>query len=333
MTDCKNVIYSFVSYRRNIKDMPFVNKLSDTEQAIGVCRSLSEIFGDDYEFKMLKNLPLTECLKLEEKNVITKELIENKDISAFALNGQGCIVLINEEDHIRLISKKDGFCLEDCFTLANQMDDIVLDKLEMSFNNNLGYLTAKLEKVGTGLECGCLLFIPALFSSEKAQKTINEITDTTFEVLNINGTKYDNTSPFVLIKNRYTFGFKENQIAEKVQKVIEKLISLEVLEENNLFNISASTLVDKIYRSYGVVLNCYRLSENEAIEKLGLILWGINLNILKFVKKFDIFAFIAKIKENHLKNGSENIKDTQKKRAKICSNKVLECIVKGEVDV
>ena len=56
MTDCKNVIFCSVSYRRNIKDMLFVNKLSDTEQAISVCRSLSEIFGDEFEFKSLKNI-------------------------------------------------------------------------------------------------------------------------------------------------------------------------------------------------------------------------------------------------------------------------------------
>ena len=69
MTNCNNVIFSYVSYRRNIKDVPFVNKLSDQELAVCVSRSLSEIFNDELEFKSLKNIPLNECLKLEELGI------------------------------------------------------------------------------------------------------------------------------------------------------------------------------------------------------------------------------------------------------------------------
>ena len=88
MTNCSNVVFSYVSYRRNIKDMPFVNKLTDFEQAVGVARSLSEIFGEELEFKSLKNLPLSICQELEEKGIITKELIENKDISAYDITSK-----------------------------------------------------------------------------------------------------------------------------------------------------------------------------------------------------------------------------------------------------
>ena len=80
MINCNNILFSRVSYRRNIKEMLFVNKLSDMEQAIAICRSLSEIFGDELEFKSLKNMPLTDCLKLQEVGLFTKELIENKGI-------------------------------------------------------------------------------------------------------------------------------------------------------------------------------------------------------------------------------------------------------------
>ena len=83
MTDYKNVICSLVSYRRNIKDMPFVKTLTDTEQAVGVVRSMSEIFGDDFEFKALKNISTEDCLILLEKGEIIErgsheELIAKK---------------------------------------------------------------------------------------------------------------------------------------------------------------------------------------------------------------------------------------------------------------
>ena len=58
MANCNNVIFTSVSYRRNIKDMPFVSKLTDTELAFGVCKTLNEIYGDEFEFKSLKNISL-----------------------------------------------------------------------------------------------------------------------------------------------------------------------------------------------------------------------------------------------------------------------------------
>ena len=93
MEDYKNIISSSVSYRRNIKDMPFVKLLTDPEQAIGVTRSLSEILGDDFEFKALKNLSIQDCKLLEEEETITTNLIDNKDISAYGINFSGNIFI------------------------------------------------------------------------------------------------------------------------------------------------------------------------------------------------------------------------------------------------
>ena len=335
MTNYSNVIFSYVSYRRNIKDMPFVNKLTDFEQAIGVCRSMSEIFGEELEFKSLKNIPLSTCLELEEKGDITKELIENKDISAYGISENGeKKVFACEQDHIRIVATQKGFNLEECFKTANLMDDLILEKLEMCFDVNIGYLTANPKQAGTGMEIGCLLFIPAVVKSGAYKKVQSELLKHEFEFLNMDGGTWNEKSPFVIIKNIFTFGYKENQFAEKLYKIVEKIIELEKAEENNLFNLSASTLVDEIFRNYGTLLGAYRISYEEAQERLGSILWGLDLNVLKRKKKFDIFSNLVKIKEKHLLGGKEeNIKEIEKKRAKTICNIINDCIVKGEVDV
>lgn len=333
MTDCNNVILCYIGYRRNIKDMPFVNKLNDNELALGVSRSLSEIFGDELEFKSLKNVDINTCLKLEESGIITKELIENKDISAYAFSEDySKKIYINENDHIRFEAIKNGLNLEECFKLSSCMDDLILEKLEMCFDNNLGYLTANPKYVGTGITVGCILFLPALWQSKKLLKLKNDILNFEFELYNLNGNVFKGESPFVKIENVYTFGHKENEFAELLQKIVLKLIELEKAEENNIFNISASTLCDNIYRAYGILQSCYRLLYEEAEKNLGLVLWGINLKMLKFKKKFNIYSFLAKIKEHHI-SCEDSIKEIEKKRAIIVSQKLNECVVKGEVDV
>lgn len=331
MINCNNVVFSSVSLRRNIKDMLFVNRLSDFEQAISVSRALSEIFGERLEFKRLKNLPLEKCYKLQEKGEITKELIENKDISAYGITQDFSLrVYANEQDHIRIEAKKSGKNLEWCYSNAIMMDDILLDKLEVAFDNNLGYLTANPNKIGTGMELCFGLFLPALITSGKFKKIFNTIITKDFEVLSIDGEKWNETSPFICIKNKYTFGRKENEFADNLTRICDKLLELEQAEENNIFNTSASTLVDDIFRAYGILKNAYRINAKEAETFIGYVLWGINLNLFE-QKRLDLISLLYKIKENHLQKN--NIKEQEKERAKLLNKELLKLVCKGDIDV
>lgn len=333
MEDYKNIISSSVSYRRNIKDMPFVKLLTDIEQAIGVTRSLSEILGDDFEFKALKNLSIQDCKLLEEEETITTNLIDNKDISAYGINFSGNIfIYVNEQDHIRIKSQNAGYNLEKCYKEANEIDDKILDKLEMCFNTEFGFLTSNPYLCGTGMEIEVLMFVPALTMSEKINDIEKEILNKDFQVSSLINDK--NKCPFITIKNKYTFGYKENEFAENLNTIVKKISELEILEENNIFDFSASHLIDKIFRNFGLLKNAYRLNFDEAVESLGYILWGINLKLLKTKKQFDILNILCKIKENHLNTNDDlNLKEIEKKRAKILAEIIDSTIVKGEVDV
>ncbi len=334
MTDCKNVIFSFVGYRRNIAHMPFVNKLTDNELAVGVARSLSEIFGEQFEFKSLKNLSFSACKELEEDGVISGKLIENKDISAYAVAyNESSYIYINEEDHIRFECRETGFNLESCFTRANKLDDAVLEKLEMAFDVNLGYLTANPQNVGTGIVVGALLFVPAIVYNKKA-KIIKGLLNKYFEFVGLNGEAWNEMSPFVIIKNGYSFGLKENEYAEKLKTIIQKILEYEINEENNIFNLTSSTLVDKIFRSYGILKDAYRLELEECEIFLGDILWGINLNLFIKPKNFEILKLFSAVGPAHLDNGNNlNIKQQEKIRAIKLSEIISKQIHKGEVDV
>ena len=335
MENYKNVLSCSVSYRRNIKDMPFVKMLTDSEQSIGVTRSLSEIFGDDYEFRTLKNLPLSTCKLLEEDNIITANLIENKDISAYGKNYvKNAYLYINEQDHIRIKVVEKGYNLEKCYKLANEIDDKILDKLEMAFSTTYGFLTSNPNLSGTGMQIEVVLFLPALTQNEKLAKIQKELLKDEYDFVSLDTNKLNPSCPFIKLKNKYTFGYKENEFAENINRIVAKLCELENLEENTIFDFSASHLVDKIFRAYGILKNAYRLEYNDAVSNLALIQWGINLKVLKTQKQYDILNILCKIKEEHLnENNNQNIKGIEKSRARFLTNLIETSITKGEVDV
>lgn len=329
-----NVLYSIISYRRNLKDIPFVNKLSETELAFANSQSISEIFGEELSFKKLKNLDFKNCLLLEEDEILTDRIIENKDIASFGINEDlSKIIYVNEEDHIRILVKKKGFCLEDVYKLANDLDEKLLEKLEIAFDENYGYLTANPSKMGTGLELEALLFIPSLLENNKWEKIEKELTKENYLVLNIDNKPYKKQSPFIKIKNLYTFGAKENEIASKFKNIIEKILELETLEENNIFELSTSKLVDKIFRALGLAKYSYRISFDESINLIATIFWGLKLNVLKQKTNIEFLDLIHKLKDNHLSLNNENLKEIEKLRSKFLASFLENSIIKGDIDV
>ena len=99
------VISSRIRLARNIKNLNFPNRLSDYDEALSITKAIYEILNNigDFEFFKIKNMTNIKSLVLLEKHLISKELLDNKDISSLAISYKdGLSVMINEEDHIML---------------------------------------------------------------------------------------------------------------------------------------------------------------------------------------------------------------------------------------
>ena len=60
-------------------------------------------------------------------------------------------IMINEEDHIRIQAMGNDLSLTDLYQKASEIDDILDEQLEISFDEDLGYLTTCPTNIG--LEC------------------------------------------------------------------------------------------------------------------------------------------------------------------------------------
>ncbi len=58
------------------------------------------------------------------------------------------------EDHIRLQIIKDGFALDEAYSLASKVDDVIEENITYAFDNDFGYLTACPTNTGTGMSVG-----------------------------------------------------------------------------------------------------------------------------------------------------------------------------------
>ena len=94
------VVSCGVYLSRNISGLPFPNRLSDFESAKSIAKGIYEIFGDEFEYVNLKSLSANKILKLLEQEEISSDLVDNKDISSFAVTLPHIWVLVSNEANI-----------------------------------------------------------------------------------------------------------------------------------------------------------------------------------------------------------------------------------------
>jgi len=322
-------ISSRIRLARNVEGIKFYTKLQsdvDAKYIEGAVIKTLEKY-DTFNFLSLKDLSLNECNALFEQHLISKELIENKDISGVAISEDGkIIVMINEEDHIREQCIEKGFNLYKPFRRLSQIDDEILKSLPISYDEELGFITASPSNLGTGMRASVMLFLPACELSGRMDEIFARAKDNGLTIRGIYGEGSKALGYFYQISNQGSLGFDENEIIDKVSEFIYSLCNEEKEMREALIQEDYEKYRDMTLRAYGTITNCYSLQESEMMEllakvKLGQVLGFIDINSDdKFQKLFyegcsanlgEIFELFNQKKENIV-------------RAEYISNKVRE---------
>lgn len=295
------VISSRVRLARNFHDLPFPNKLCDFESATSVSKAIFEILGEDYEFRRLKHLDINRCLMLLENHIISKELIDNKDISGYAISpDEKIIIMINEEDHLREQCILNGFELRKCYEKISKIDDMILDKIDVAFSSELGFLTACPTNVGTGMRASVMLFLPALTLNGAMQGLMEMLSQNGLTVRGLFGEDSSCQGYFYQISNKFTLGISEEDILDLVEKNVKKIIEMEETARKTLKSLNKNVIIDMCYRAYGTLTNSYMMPTSECFELLSKLRFGIVCGLIKFKNPKIIDELYTSIQSAHL---------------------------------
>lgn len=332
MDNFENIaISSRIRLARNVDGLKFYTKLQsdvDAKYITGAVMKTLEKF-EVFNFLSLKELSLNECNALFEQHLISKELIENKDISGVAISeDEKMIVMINEEDHIREQCIENGFNLYKPFRRLSKIDDEILSALPIAFDENLGFITASPSNLGTGMRASVMLFLPAIELNGKLDELFVNAKENGLTIRGVFGEGSRGMGYFYQISNQGSLGLDEYEIIDKVSDFIYSVCNLEQELRNILLEEQFDKYKDLTYRAYGILTNCYSLEEGEMFELLANIKLGQALGFIdikaneKFHKLFyeglsanlkEIFEFFDQKKENII-------------RAEYISNKVKELV-------
>ena len=278
------VISTRIRIARNLEDIPFVNKgnIKQLEQVLEKIENITPNIGYGLKFIRLKDLDDITKLSLIEKHIISPDFaVNNNDIGAILLNEEENIcIMLNVEDHLRIQVFASGLDLEHLLDLATELDNAIDGLVTYAFNEKYGFLTACPTNVGTGMRASVMVHLPALTATGNINKVLEVVNSFGMNIRGVYGEGSDTQGNLYQISNKQSLGISEKEIINNLKLITEKIIEQERLARKYLAKNSIE-LEDQIYRAYGILYNCRKITTEECKKLLSYVKLGTDLGILK----------------------------------------------------
>ena len=320
------VVSSRVRLFRNLLGFKFPSMIDETEgkKVLNKVAETSLKLFPDYKMYRLKTLPELDVNVMREKKLVTSKLIDAVAFSSVILSEDESVsIMINESDHILEQCILPGFNLFKAYDVLSVIDDQIVSKLDIAFDDTVGFLTSNIGNIGTGMKASITMFLPALSINGSIKDIINKIQLQGFEVNSLEETD-ETQAYYYTFSNSYSIGKKETKLVVELTELAIQISDREIEERKNMLSYNKIDLItDKVFRAWGILTNCYKIGVEEAVQLLGEIKIGIALDIIK-VKDINIIESlimdIMPYSLTKISNSKISMIDLDKYRAKVIAN-------------
>lgn len=272
-----------IRFARNLHDVRFNLSKKEEIQVLEnkVKESLYNI-GYGLQFFRLQDMDDITKMSLVEKNLISPNFVLKKnEIGSILINDEENIcIMVGNEDHLEIQVFSCGIDLENTLNLAIELDEKIGELLGYAISKKYGYLTACPNNVGTGLRASVMVHLPALSKTKNTKKVLEAINSFGVNIRGVYGENTESTGDMYQISNKQTLGMTEKEIVQNLKVIVDKIIKQE-RQARKILAKDDIALEDLIYRSYGILSNCKKISSEEMRSLLSNIKLGTDLGILK----------------------------------------------------
>ena len=325
-TNERAVISTRIRLARNISGIPFMSLISkeQAEQVIKILKDAVEKLDYGLKVVRLKDMDDITKLSLIEKHIISPEFAINKnEIGAIAINDEENIcIMINEEDHMRIQTFFSGFNLENGLNLAIELDKSMQKNINYAYSEKYGFLTSCPTNVGTGLRASVMVHLPALTKTGNIDKVLNVVNGFGMNIRGIYGEGTNSKGNIYQISNKQTLGIDEEETVKNLKAITDRVIEQEKLARKILTK-KPIELEDEIYRNYGILTNCRKITSDECTHILSDIRLGIDLGVIKEITESKLNELEIYTKPANLQKRMGQVLDSYQrdiKRAEIIKN-------------
>ena len=260
-----------IRFARNLPEFKFnLKNKNEIERLKNKIKENVYAIGYGLKYLELKDMDDITKMSLVEKNLISPE---------YAIHNENGAILINDEDHLKIQVFSSGLELENTLNYAIELDQKIEEVLGYATSKKYGYLTSLPTNCGTGLKASVMVHLPALTITKNINKVFYTINNFGVNIVGAYGENSKELGDVFQISNKRTLGVTEQEIIENIKVVTEKLIEQERKARKFLAKDTIN-LEDTIYRSYGLLSNCRKISLEEAQKLISNVKMGTDLGLL-----------------------------------------------------
>jgi|TARA_B100000959_G_C14986715_1_gene625945 protein arginine kinase len=301
------VLSSRARLARNLEGFPFVNR-STTSDCIEVASLLSRICTENksdiqLEWIEMDNLDAITTEMFVERHLISSYLANSSHPCAIAVGPElSRSVMVNEEDHIRIQSIRPGLQLDDVRDDVHQLDLLIEEVIAYAFDDQLGFLTACPTNLGTGARFSVMVHLPGLRLVKDLERVHRACEGMSLAIRGYRGEGSGTMADLYQVSNQITLGNTEEQLCNILAKdFLPPVIEWERKARMTVAKDQSQKLDDQTFRSLGLLQNARILTPEEAMNNLGNIRLGINLERIDNIDISTINQLLIEIHPGHLR--------------------------------
>lgn len=318
--DSDVILSSRVRLARNFKKYPFPHKTTPEQQHQIIEETKNALFSgnqkmsETFSYIDFANLDAVEKVVLVEKHVVSKELVESNRKSGLLLSRDERIsIMINEEDHLRIQCLSTGMQLSETWEVCSNLDDLLSEAIDFSWDENIGYLTSCPTNIGTAIRASVMMHLPALTMTGYIKPVLEALGKLGMAVRGMYGENTEASGNMFQLSNQITLGKSEEDILLSIKNITLQIIEQERSLRQHLLNESKYQLEDRIFRSFGILKNSRIISTDECLRRLSDIRLGVDIGIIEDISIESINELMLQVQPGNLQKNKGRILKTNER--------------------
>lgn len=300
---------------RNLADFPFPEKCSEYERRAvqeRVSRALG--FQDNFSAGAYTDLDAQDPmvgLQLVESELTDQDLVRSLGPRGVYVGADaGTSVSVNGADHLTMRKLLPGLQADEVWATLNKLDNELSASLDFAFQEDLGYLTASIDSVGTGLHVTLYMHLPGVAMAKQVLDLENELNRNDIALTPFCGTLNDAPGDLFCLSNGSTLGRSEDELVFNLKIAAHDTIRREREIRDEFLREAQVTLEDRVGRAVGIARGAHLLDFAEGLDLLSAIRMGIGQSLLEGIDEKLLNELLVESRPAHLRlrtghNGDE----------------------------
>ena len=305
------VLFSRVRLARNLINLPFpgradLGQLAEIQQVVDAAfADIGTEMGQSFDRISIDQLTSLQREVLIEKRLISEKCAEAQPHRTAYISADGCIsILVNEDDHLHIQAMRPGLSLTQAFDIASRIDDYIEARLDLAFDETMGYLTAYPTNLGTGLRASVILHLPGLVYTRNIDNIVNISPQLGLAVHSLEGV--GEGAHLYKISTQRTLGYSEAEMLENLRTAVGEVAAHERRARKALSYFGRDGVEDGVWRAFGILSYARSLTEQEVFDLLSRVRYGMDRGIITEVSPACYAEIVVAARDGYLKYAAEN---------------------------